>query len=59
MSGTNCEYCINYIYNDELECYECEIYLDEDEMVRFLSNTYQNCPHFAHNDEYKVVRKQM
>jgi len=41
-----CEYCSNYIY-------------DEDEMSRFLSDTFYNCPYFQMEDEYKIVRKQM
>ncbi|QHQ60511.1 hypothetical protein Ana3638_06790 [Anaerocolumna sedimenticola] len=56
---TNCEYCSNYIYDEEYNCYGCDIYLDEDEMGKFLRNTYDNCPHFKFNDEYKIVRKQM
>lgn len=33
MKGkTNCECCINYIYDDEFNCYQCEVNLDEDEM---------------------------
>ncbi|WP_349947391.1 DUF6472 family protein [Lacrimispora sp. BS-2] len=55
----SCEYCIHYDYNEEYECYECEINLDEDEMIGFLSNSYKNCPHFKFGDEYLVVRKQM
>ena len=33
--------------------------LDEDEMSRFLSDTFYNCPYFQMEDEYKIVRKQM
>lgn len=56
---TNCEYCLNYTYNEDYSCYECQVNLDEDEMDRFLRNTFDNCPYFQFNDEYKVVRKQM
>ena len=59
MKGTNCEYCMNYVHDDEYNCYICEVSLDEDEMVRFLSDSYHDCPHFQFNDEYKIVRKQM
>jgi hypothetical protein len=59
MKGkTSCDSCINYTYNEDYEWYQCEVYLDEDEMGRFLSNTLDNCPHFDFNDEYKIVRKQ-
>lgn len=60
MTGSNnCESCFNYIYDEEYDCYECQINLDEDDMVRFLSNREFNCPHFQFNNEYKIVNKQI
>lgn len=60
MKGkANCECCINYIYDEEYNCYECQVNLDEDEMGNFLSNSFDNCPYFQFNDEYKTVRKQI
>ncbi len=60
MNGkVNCEYCINYEYDDECGCYVCLVNLDEDEYSRFLQKSYDNCPYFRINDEYKTVRKQM
>ncbi|ABX41424.1 DUF6472 family protein [Lachnoclostridium phytofermentans] len=56
---TNCECCSNYQYNEDYECYECDVNLDEDDMVRFLSDSFYNCPYFQLEDEYKIVRKQM
>ena len=32
--------------------------LDEDEMMRFLSESFYNCPYWRNGDEYAVVRKQ-
>jgi len=58
-SKTNCESCLNYIYDEECDSYECQVYLDEDEIGKFLGDSYYNCPHFQFNDEYKIVRKQM
>ena len=29
--GTNCEYCVNYSYDEDYECYVCDIDMDEDE----------------------------
>lgn len=57
--ASNCEYCSNYIYDEEYGYYSCDVDLDEDEMSRFMSNTFRNCPYFQMNDEYKIVRKQM
>lgn len=58
-SKSNCEFCINYIYNEDYSCYECQINLDEDELGKFLRNTFKDCPYFQFNDEYKIVRKQI
>lgn len=60
MSGnTSCENCINYIYDEEDDCYQCQVNLDEDDLVRFLSSSQFCCPHFQFGDEYKIVRKQL
>lgn len=55
----SCEYCANYYYDDEEECYLCDISLDEDDMVRFLKGDTGQCPYFRDGDEYKVVRRQL
>lgn len=56
---TNCECCGNYYYDDEYGCFVCEVDLDEDEMARFMTNSFDHCPYFQFNDEYRIVRKQM
>jgi len=56
---SNCDCCMNYSYDDDYECYTCQIDLDEDEMRHFINNTYKNCPYFRMGDEYKIVRKQI
>ena len=56
--ATNCEECANYIYDDESECYCCDVNLDEDEMIRFLGHPYSSCPYYKFYDEYKTVQKQ-
>lgn len=57
--SVNCESCLHYDYDEEYDCYVCLINLDEDDLVRFLSNKVMHCPHFQFNDEYKIVRKQI
>ena len=60
MKGkANCDCCINYIFDEEFNCYVCQSNLDEDEMGKFLCNSFDNCPYFQFTDEYKIVRKQM
>ena len=55
---TNCECCNNYIYDDYFDCYTCDVNLDEDEMYKFMSGSFDACPYFQSNDEYEIVRKQ-
>ena len=55
----SCEYCSNYVYDEEYGYYVCDVNLDEDEMYRFLKHEVRSCPYFQMNDEYKIVRKQM
>ena len=59
MAGSNiCDNCAHYDYNEEYECYECLVNLDEDELYRFMQGGQTACPYFNPYDEYKVVRKQ-
>lgn len=53
-----CESCVNYVYDDEWECYTCLVNLDEDEMYRFVHNGCDACPYYRPDDEYSVARHQ-
>ena len=55
---SNCESCAYFMYDDEYECYVCDVNLDEDEMVSFMTGDNSRCPHFYLHDEYKTVRRQ-
>ncbi len=55
---TNCEYCMNYAYDDEYECYLCSIDMDEDEVMNLYTNKRKGCPYFRMGDDYTIVRKQ-
>lgn len=59
MGNNSCEYCMYYTYDEEYGYYVCEMSLDEDEMMRFLSGESRGCPHFQYGDEYRIVRKQI
>ena len=54
----NCEYCNFYVYDEGGDWYVCDMDLDEDEMGRFLSGNFLDCPYYQSNDEYEVVRHQ-
>ena len=55
---TNCDNCVYYDYDDDLDYYICMMSLDQDEMERFVSFNFDNCPYFRLYDEYKTVKKQ-
>ncbi len=59
MSQMSCDYCSNYIYDEEYDDYECMVNLDEDEMMRYMCDSHYDCPYYQSDDEYKIVRKQM
>ncbi len=55
---TNCETCMNYVWDDEAGESVCMANLDEDEYLRFLQSSYDSCPFYQLYDEYKIVRRQ-
>lgn len=55
----DCSTCANYGYDEEQEEYFCDINMDEDDLVRFLSDRHASCPYYRNGDEYQVVRHQM
>lgn len=57
--ASNCESCVFYDYDEEYDCYACQMNLDEDEMVRYLSGYTSHCPYYRFYDEYKSVQKQI
>ncbi len=58
MSSTSCDTCVYNVYDDEMECYMCQVNMDEDEMCRFLSSSDYNCPYYRLDDDYFLARKQ-
>ena len=54
-----CEECEFYDYDEELDAYVCQVSLDEDEMISFISGQTGRCPYFRYYDEYKSVHKQI
>lgn len=58
MTDILCEQCKNFVFDDEEECFICDVNLDEDDMMRLLSSKYKKCPYFQNGDDYAIVRKQ-
>ena len=49
--GVNCEYCVNYSYDDDYECYTCEVDLDEDEIGDYITEHFEGNSLIAAGDE--------
>lgn len=58
MAISKCEYCMYYDFDEELEYYVCDMTLDEDELIKFMSDTFQECPYYRMGDDYTIARKQ-
>ena len=56
--GNNCESCAYYLYDEDYECYVCDMDLDEDEMERFLRGANGDCPFYRRGDDYETARRQ-
>ena len=41
--ASNCECCSNYIYDEDYECYVCDVNLDEDEMYLCFNTNISPC----------------
>ena len=54
-----CDTCANYVYDEEYDCYECMVNMDEDDYGRLMADSRFQCPYYTDDDEYKVVRHQM
>lgn len=60
MKGKNeCEYCLNYVYDEEFEEYVCQVYMDEDDMAEYYAQERRSCKFFRNNNEYSIVHKQI
>ena len=55
----SCESCEFYVYDEDLDSYVCNLSLDEDEMVSFISGLTKSCPYYKFYDEYKSVQRQI
>ncbi len=58
MASNLCDSCTFYVWDEELEEYECLVTLDEDEYAAMLSDTSSGCRYYRKDDEYGIVRKQ-
>ena len=54
----DCDTCAYNSYDEDFECYICEMNLDEDEYSRLLQGHYNHCPYYRDGNEYKIANKQ-
>ena len=55
----DCEHCMYYDYDEDVEDMVCIMNLDEDEYASMLQGKKNRCPYFRFYDEYKSVQKQI
>ena len=58
MAYELCSGKISRVYDELYDDYVCDMDLDEDEMIRFLSSHTDSCPYWRPGDEYITARKQ-
>ena len=59
MAQDKCDYCNNYVYDEEDETYYCEVDMDEDDYGKMMAMGSKTCPYYTSNNEYEVVKHQM
>ncbi len=57
--ASNCESCVFFDYDEEMEANVCTVNLDQDEMEGFVYGRTRECPYYRFYDEYKSVHKQI
>ena len=55
---TNCDSCENFVFDAEIGCEVCMVELDEDEYLKYMASSFDECPYYRQYDEYKMVRRQ-
>ena len=52
MANTNsCDTCAYCGYDEDYGEYVCDIDMDEDDYIRFLSDRHSQCPYYRNGDE--------
>lgn len=58
MNTNQCEQCLNYSYDMEVDEYYCAFHFDQDEYEKLLYSKRVSCPYFRAGNEYTIVKKQ-
>lgn len=58
-AASNCDWCVNYQYDEEDGSYDCMADMDEDDYYHYLASRNGYCPFYQKDDEYAVVRHQI
>ena len=48
----SCEFCSNYVYDEEYEEYGCVVNMDEDDLAMLMQFKRATCPYFSYGEEY-------
>ena len=58
IKRSRCDDCVHFVYDEELDADVCDVDLDEDDYLRFITADTDRCPYYKYFDEYKSVRTQ-
>lgn len=58
MTPTQCEMCLNFDYDPELDEDYCTMHMDQDDLEKLRANPRSGCPYFRLGDDYTIMRKQ-
>ena len=51
MSGQySCEFCSNYVYDEDYEEYTCVVNMDEDDLAKLYQSDHSSCPYFSYGN---------
>ena len=53
----SCEFCSNYVYDEEYEEYGCVVNMDEDDLAMLMQFKRPTAPYFSYGDEYRYCKK--
>ena len=58
IKATDCESCVNFVYDEEYGADVCLVEVDEDEYYKMGADPHYVCPYYRLDDEYGIVRHQ-
>ena len=58
MKESQCDFCMFYEYDEEMDEHFCGIHIDQDDLEKLMYHRRTSCTSFRMGDEYTIVKKQ-